>query len=84
MKRRVSGNPHERSYHIRMLLVSRNASELSDDSSQTYVRVGVLTMDTMWRGDSAPGSVEEVLKDLMASTDHDSSSSWKRKTLRLV
>ena len=84
LKRRVSGNPHERSYHIRMLLVSRNASELSDDSSQTYVRVGVLTMDTMWRGDSAPGSVEEVLKDLMASTDHNSSSSWKRKTLRLV
>ncbi|KAH6622111.1 heterokaryon incompatibility protein-domain-containing protein [Boeremia exigua] len=74
--RRVSSNPHERSYHSRMLLVKRNGF-------QTYTRVGILTLDTIWRSDTAPGSVEDVLKSMMKPVAGEPSE-WRRKTLRLV
>jgi hypothetical protein len=60
-----------------MLLVKRS-------DFQTCARVGVLTVDAMRCGDSAPGSVEEVLKDLMTLVEDESRSCWTRKILRLV
>ncbi|KAJ4379392.1 hypothetical protein N0V86_005437 [Didymella sp. IMI 355093] len=74
---RVPSNPHERSYHVRMLLVKRSGF-------RRYERVGVLTVDTMWRGESAPGSVEDVLKRMMRPVDDHEGDCWKRKTLRLI
>lgn len=74
---RAPSNPHERSYHVRMLLVKRC-------DFQTYARVGVLTVDTMWRGDKPPGSVEDILKSMLKPRKVGVRNYWERKTLRLV
>lgn len=74
---RVPSNSHERSYHIRLLLVKRSGF-------QEYVRVGILTMDTMWRGDKPPGGVEDILTGMMRPVDNREGGWWRRRTLRLV
>lgn len=73
---RVSSNPRERSYHIRMLMLKRNGF-------QTYVRVGIMTIDTMWYGQKPPDTVEDLLNGMMIANDNIRGC-WKRKTLRLV
>lgn len=73
---RRPSNPHERNYHIRMLLAKRNGF-------QSYVRVGVLTLNAMWHGDR-PDNVKDILEGIMRHTAGDFRPCWRRKTLRLV
>lgn len=66
---RVPSNPHERSHHTRLLLVKRSGF-------QTHVRIGVLTVDTMWRGENAPRGIEDILKGMMGLVDHGEEDCW--------
>lgn len=75
LQRRPS-NPHERNYHIRMLLVRRAGF-------QSYTRVGVLTVNTMWHGER-PDNVRDILEGMMRHTAGDARPCWRRKTLRLI
>lgn len=75
LQRRPS-NPHERNYHIRILLVRRAGF-------RSYVRVGVLTVNMVWHGDR-PDTVKDVLEGMIRYTAGDTGPCWRRKTLRLV
>ncbi|KAF1933727.1 HET-domain-containing protein [Didymella exigua CBS 183.55] len=74
---RVPSNPHERRYHVRMLLAKQ-------DGSQGYMRVGVMTVDMMWRSDRPPEGVEDILNGMMRSVYGEEESCWERRTLRLI
>ena len=78
---RVPSNPHERCYHIRMLLVKYNGLQ---NGSHTYARVGILTVDTKWRGVNWPDSVGDILEGLMRPGGSSARGCWEQRTLRLV